>query len=811
MPFISTKLLGMSKMSKCFFFIIFYSFFIVSISARDILSANQSIQTGETIVSASGEFELGFFSLGRSKNQYLSIRYKNAGGITIWIANGGTPVTDASGTLTFSSEGTLIILSGTNSTIWSSNSSKSVVNPVAQLLDTGNLVIRTENEADQGGFLWQSFDFPDNTFLPGMKLGKNLETGLDWSFSSWKSNDDPSLGNFHVKLDISGYPQLFLWNGSAIYLRIGPWNGVTWSGIPDSGPNNAYLEDLVFKDDEIYFENEPTNDSMILRTVIEPDGRVIRYTWTDQTNKWEPTIFLQADYCDDYGRCGAYGSCNINSLCRCLDEFQPQNVEAWHSLNFSEGCVRETELNCSMTMRDDFVLQSKTKLPDTRGSSYNLSMNLEDCKKKCLENCSCTAYANTNITGNGSGCLLWFGDLIDIRDQEQSVHDFYVRVVASGSGSSTSSRARRIVLIVLLPILSVLTVVLGFYLWHVCKYRKKTTEGGLIEHETNHGREDLAVFDFRTVANATTNFSYSNKIGEGGFGPVYKEIAVKRHSTNSTQGAEEFRNEVLCIAKLQHRNLVRLLGWSTTVEGERMLVYEYMPNKSLDYFIFGDIKHRTSLDWPKRYNIINGIAKGILYLHEDSRLRVIHRDLKASNILLDFNMNPKISDFGMARSFGDSETELNTARVVGTYGYMSPEYAIEGAFSVKSDIYSFGVLVIEIVTGIKCRFFNHPSHNLNLMGHVWESYKEDRLLELIDVSILESSDQHEVFRVILIALLCVQQYPEDRPNMSSVLMMLTSKVSLPQPKQPGFFTERKLDETYSSSLSNQTVTIVTPR
>ncbi|WOG90563.1 hypothetical protein DCAR_0309807 [Daucus carota subsp. sativus] len=180
-------------------------------------------------------------------------------------------------------------------------------------------------------------------------------------------------------------------------------------------------------------------------------------------------------------------------------------------------------------------------------------------------------------------------------------------------------------------------------------------------------------------------------------------------------------------------------------------------------------------------------------------------------------MNPKISDFGMARSFGDSETESNTGRVVGTYGYMSPEYAIEGAFSVKSDVYSFGVLLIEIVTGKKCRFFSHPDHNLNLIGHAWRSYKEDRLLELIDESILESSVQSEVFRIIVIGLLCVQQYPEDRPTMSSVLMMLTSKASLPQPKQPGFFTERRLDETdFSgsmpySSTANQSITIVRPR
>ncbi|KAF8414035.1 hypothetical protein HHK36_002034 [Tetracentron sinense] len=306
----------------------------------------------------------------------------------------------------------------------------------------------------------------------------------------------------------------------------------------------------------------------------------------------------------------------------------------------------------------------------------------------------------------------------------------------------------------------------------------------------------LPLFDLVTISTATDNFSNANKLGEGGFGPVYKgklldgqEIGVKRLSKNSLQGVDELKNEIISISKLQHNNLVRLLGCCIQGE-EKMLIYEYMSNKSLDSFIF-DQTRRSLLDWQKRFNIILGIARGLLYLHQDSRLRIIHRDLKASNILLDRDMNPKISDFGMARIFGGDQVEASTSRVVGTYGYMSPEYAIDGHFSIKSDVFSFGVLVLEIVTGQKNRGFYHPNHQLNLLGHAWRLWNEDKALELIDESMSDSFLATEVLRCIHVALLCVQQRVDDRPTMSTVVLMLGSESAMvPTPQQPGFFTER---------------------
>ncbi|KAJ8761754.1 hypothetical protein K2173_004564 [Erythroxylum novogranatense] len=309
-------------------------------------------------------------------------------------------------------------------------------------------------------------------------------------------------------------------------------------------------------------------------------------------------------------------------------------------------------------------------------------------------------------------------------------------------------------------------------------------------------------FDFATIEAATDNFSDNNKLGAGGFGEVYKgrlpnreEIAVKRLSRSSGQGVEEFKNEVILVAKLQHRNLVRLLGFCLE-GGEKILVYEFVPHKSLDYFLF-DPEKQGLLTWSRRYKIIGGIARGILYLHEDSRLRIIHRDLKASNILLDGEMNPKISDFGMARIFGVDQTQGSTNRIVGTYGYMSPEYAMHGQFSVKSDAYSFGVLVLEIISGRKNSSFYQTDGVADIVSYVWKHWKNGTPLQVLDKTLAETYSRNEVMRCIHIGLLCVQEDPADRPSMANIVLMLDSySVSLPMPKQPAFFIRSETDGSF---------------
>ncbi|URE27538.1 Cysteine-rich receptor-like protein kinase [Musa troglodytarum] len=295
------------------------------------------------------------------------------------------------------------------------------------------------------------------------------------------------------------------------------------------------------------------------------------------------------------------------------------------------------------------------------------------------------------------------------------------------------------------------------------------------------------LFDLSTLRVATVNFSEENKLGEGGFGAVYKGvlpdgrvIAVKR-LLNSGQGLGELKNELALVAKLQHRNLVKLLG--VCLEEEKMIVYEYVPNTSLDKFLFDPVRGEQ-LTWGIRYKIICGIARGLLYLHEESQLKIIHRDLKACNILLDADMNPKISDFGSAKLFDGEQTQGMTSRVVGTYGYMAPEYVIHGQFSIKSDVFSFGVLVLEILTGRKNSTTCNPENTEDLLSYTWEKWRGGLALEMVDPALGNQFHGSDLLRCIQIGLLCVQENPFSRPTMSTITVMLNTVLLLSM-RNPG--------------------------
>ncbi|GJS52228.1 receptor-like serine/threonine-protein kinase SD1-8 [Tanacetum coccineum] len=619
-------------------------------------------------------------------------------------------------------------------------------------------------------------------------------------------------------MSTDGFPEVLIWSNGTERYRSGAWNGKQLGGVPEmkSSSNTSIMEfEFLDTSDEISYSFEMLNSSVYSRLVISSSCFLKRFTWINTTQTWSMSSFAPRDQCDYYKQCGPYGICDTNyyPVCKCMKGFVPKIQQAWDLGDGSDGCVRSSKLDCGS---DGFLKLKNMKLPDSSKVFVDQTMNLTTCGAICKRNCSCAAYANMDVTKGGSGCVMWEVDLIDMRqyaDSEGGGQELYIRVSASDLvPSSTTTRAsgkgsgNHLVMIVAITagvstVIIVMVIILLLVRWKKMQLLKNSRidrkvkkcsvqdflmkEGNNVPSKSGSFEIDLPLFDFTTLVMATKDFSNENKLGHGGFGPVYKGVlangevvAIKRLSRTSDQGIEELRNE----------------------------------------FIF-DKEKGAQLNWEKRFDIISGIARGLLYLHQDSRLRIIHRDLKTSNVLLDKEMNPKISDFGLARIFGSNQTEAETKKVVGTCGYIAPEYAMDGLFSIKSDVFSFGVLLLEIVSGKRNRGFYFADNQLNLLGHTWKLWSEGNCLELLDESVGAEFSRDEVLRCIHIGLLCVQEQAEQRPNMAKVLLMLSSDVGqLPQPRHPGFNIGLRSSEVKfpinhdeSASVNQVTITILDGR
>ncbi|XP_062177115.1 G-type lectin S-receptor-like serine/threonine-protein kinase At4g27290 [Alnus glutinosa] len=759
--------------------------------AGNTLSAGQSLSFSkkEIILSQGGTFELGFFTPGSSGKIYLGIWHKwFAPKEAVWIANRENPLSDPSSSrLDLSEDGNLLLFDGSSKIpFWSTNLTYPGSNITeAVLRDDGNFVLR--NRSNTSSIFWESFDHPTDTWLPGAKLGVV-------KLISWKNSEDPAPGVFSLGLDPNGSNQYFLeWNRSQNYWSSGVWNGKNFSLIPEM---NAFVQRKNFQLSSIftytfvpskngsdgYLTYSLQNSSFLSKYRVDYRGQWRLRVWMSGPWEWGSFWTAPRNLSDVFALCGAFGVVqypeNYSTPCQCLIGFEPFSMNYTGLDDWRGGCVRKSPLQCKNNpyangQKDWFLEMSYMQLP-AYSKAYNLPADASICEFACLRDCSCTAFAY-----NRSGCMIWEGALFNLQQRGTTGQNIFLKLAAS-EFENLDPRTKG----------------------------EKASSNNILSFDFDtelHAKDaELPLFSYESVSVATNKFSTLNKLGEGGFGPVYKgkllrgrEIAVKMLSKKSRQGIEEFKNETILIAKLQHRNLVRILGCCIE-RNENILIYEYMLNQSLDFYLFDQTK-KNMLDWSTRIHIIEGIAQGILYLHQYSRLRIIHRDLKPSNILLDSEMNPKISDFGMARIVGDNETATNTHRIVGTYGYMSPEYAMNGLYSIKSDVFSFGILVLEIVSGRKNTSF-YNSESLNLLRYAWELWIDDRSLELMEPTIGYPSSTSVLLRFINIGLLCVQERPTDRPTMPDVVSMISNEhAPLPTPKQPAFTSGWNVIDTNSTN------------
>ncbi|KAB2601096.1 G-type lectin S-receptor-like serine/threonine-protein kinase [Pyrus ussuriensis x Pyrus communis] len=547
--------------TKFFFFTSLLLIFLVilpsSLSvAIDAITPNQPLRDGNVLLSTTKIFALGFFSPGNSHNRFVGVWYNKIRIQTIvWTANRDNPIIPISGAgllAVHGEHGGLVIYGkDQNNPLWSANVTVSSPNNyvIAKLLDTGNLVL-LENYGSSQRVLWQGFDYPSDTVLPVMKIGLNRRSGLNTVLKSWKSHDDPRSGNFLHEIDPTGFPQVIMYNGRTKWFRAGPWTGKGLSGLPEIASNS--YRSFVNNKDETYMMYTVPNGSVFTRGVVDESGTFQRFVWRDQENKWIEVSSNPSEWCDYHGQCGPNSNCdpysNYNFSCLCLPGFEPKFPRDWSLRVGWGGCLRKSGV-------------ARVKVPDTSGARVNMSLSLKGCEQECRKNCSCTAYTSADEGDGGKGCVTWYGDLIDARTFSNVGQDLYVRVDAAALG-----RQRK----------------------NMCFMEDRID----LDDQSNINSE-LPFFDRTTIVAATGNFSVANKLGKGGFGSVYKgvlhngkEVAVKRLSKHSGQGIEEFKNEVVIIAKLQHKNLVKIIGCCVEDE-EKMLIYEYVPNKSLDSFFFG--------------------------------------------------------------------------------------------------------------------------------------------------------------------------------------------------------------------------------
>ncbi|KAF8043219.1 hypothetical protein BT93_A1535 [Corymbia citriodora subsp. variegata] len=773
----------------------------------DTISANQSLSGSQTLISSGGNFVLGFFSPSNSTYSYIGIWYKKVTVQTVvWVANRENPVTDRYATELKILGGNLVMVNGSRVPVWSTNlsaSSSGSSSTVAVLGDDGNFALK--DGPNSSVTLWQSFDHPTHTWLPGAKIGIDKRTNTRQNLTSWKNAGDPSTGLFSLQLQPSS--EYFIWwNRSHNYWTSGTWDNQTetFKLVPEMRLNYIYDFQYVDNENESYFTySVKASANTISRFVMDLSGQIKQDSWLPSSQQWNLFWSQPRQQCEVYRLCGPFGVCSesTDDFCSCLHGFSTSSQRDWNLSDWSGGCKRNSDLNCvanaSNAEKDGFSLRPNMKLPENP-QSINVGSD-QECQAACLNDCSCTAYAFKD-----NNCSIWIGDLFNVQQLTQgdsTASNFYLRLAASDI--EDPSKKSNVTVIVAGSVSAALAI-LAIVLFGVWRWRRrpavttKTVEGSLI------------AFAYRDLQVATKNFS--EKLGGGGFGSVFKgtlpdssHIAVKKLESIS-QGEKQFRTEVSTIGTIQHLNLVRLRGFCS--EGDkRLLVYDCMPNGSLDHHLFHR-KDSKTLDWKTRYQIALGTARGLAYLHEKCRDCIIHCDIKPENILLDAEFCPKVADFGLAKLVGrDFSRVLTTMR--GTRGYLAPEWISGVAITAKADVYSYGMMLFEFVSG---RRNSELSENGAIKFFpTWAASKiadGGDLLDLLDPNLEANADTEELTRICRVACWCVQDEETRRPSMGQVVQILEGvlDVNLPQiPRALQLFLDNQEHVVFftESSSSNQ--------
>jgi hypothetical protein len=733
--------------------------------------------TNSSWPSPSGLYAFGFYKQGNGYAVGIFLaRFPQK--TVVWTAQRDNPPVPADSKLNFTSDGRLVLQSaqGTEISIAGVQDGASS----ASMLDSGNFVLL--NSANQ--MVWQSFSFPTDTFLPTQNLshGQLLYSSV--------SDTNKSTGIFRVLMQEDGW--------LAMYPVGAPYTidyGYGQAGT-DGQKNDVVLQ--LEENGHLYLINGagvmivnmtdgyPAKD-VVYRLTIDFDGILRLYSHDmNQNGDWTEKWRTPDDVCRPKGLCGINGYCTLNDLkvsCKCLPQFVSVN-EDW-----SSGCQRNFIAEGCRSDRYDM-----TPVPNTVWENTNYSIitstTQDNCAEACLQDCNCEAALFKDGACTKQRLPLRFGR----RDQSDST----VALIKVGTSTPTTNGYlpkeskkeyyRLNILIVGVSLLAFALVVMAIS--GIAVYRNRVWSYKMI---SNHGNtvlgEDVAPKSFTYAQLEKVTGGFKEELGRGAFGTVYKgaiwngvgqrTVAVKRLDKLLAEREREFQTEMKIIGRTHHKNLVRLLGYCHDGPN-RLLVYEYMSSGSLADVLFTPQKQ---LSWNERMEIACNIAKGILYLHEECESQIIHCDVKPQNILMDAQRCPKISDFGLAKLLKADQTKTFTD-IRGTKGYVAPEWHRKLPVTVKVDVYSFGIVLLEIICCRKSVDHDLSEEEAILEEWVYHCFESGELGKLVNNEVV---DKKQLERMVKVGLWCILDEPSLRPSMKKVLLMLEGTVDIPTPPSPTSF------------------------
>uniref|UniRef100_A0ACD5VTE7 Uncharacterized protein n=1 Tax=Avena sativa TaxID=4498 RepID=A0ACD5VTE7_AVESA len=727
------------------------------------------------LISPNADFSCGFYEIGRNAFSF-SIWFTNTIEKTIvWSANPKSPVNGRGSMVLLNHNGNLVLTDVNGSVTWDSKTS-SGEGTIVSLLDIGNLIVKDST----GTILWESFSSPTDTLLPLQSLRKG--TKLVSSYYSLYFDNDNVLRLMYDGPDIS-----------SIY-----WPSAGYS-VSENGRTSYNSSRIAVLDTEGFFLssdglNVKASDwgtGVKRRLTIGYDGNLRMYSFNASTGSWILSWEAIAEMCNVHGICGQNGICEYLPSLRCSC---PPGYEMTDPSNWNKGCQLQFNKSCSKTEQFDFI---KVHQSDCYGFdlTYNQSFSLAECKKICLDICSCSAFTYKT----GSALCYTKAVLFNCFRSPNFPGDNYIKVpknmdtskqsgltcnpgipvVLQGSASmygindGNKSYTTYYVFAAILGAIVLLFIGTSWSFLYSKQNIPKSMEAGY-----RMVMSQFRMFTYRELREATGKFK--EEIGRGASGIVYrgvfedKRVVAVKKLTNISHSEEEFWAEMNIIGRINHMNLVRMWGFCS--EGQhKLLVYEYVENESLEKFIFGEVSTERLLSWSQRFKIALGTARGLAYLHHECLEWVIHCDIKPENILLSRDFEAKIADFGLAKLSKRDSSSFNLTHMRGTMGYMAPEWALNLPINAKVDVYSYGVVLLELVTGsrissgiavdgkeVELRQFVQAVKELLVSGDV---------KDIIDTRLHGHFKPEQVVVLVKLALSCLEER-NSRPTMNEIVKAL---------------------------------------